>query len=264
MKVHRNSNHGPKDRAYTLEVCADCTESALEAAKNGATRIELCANLVIGGTTPSLELFREIRVETDIDINVLIRPRFGDFHYTDHEFAIMCREIEAFAREGANGIVIGSLNVDGSLCVTQMREMIQAAENCRITLHRAFDVCRNPWETMEQAVELGVDTILTSGQAANCLDGQELLLRFMEEAPKGLDILIGSGVTPEAIQQILIRMPAKHFHMSGKRIMESEMKWRNPKVNMGLPGISEFEIYRTDGTVVREAAKILKERWDVN
>lgn len=261
MNVHRKSGRQTGQTPYTLEVCADCTESALEAAKNGATRIELCANLVIGGTTPSLELFREIRAETDIAINVLIRPRFGDFHYTDHELAIMCREIAAFAGEGANGIVIGSLNVDGSLCISQMKEMIQAAGDCRITLHRAFDVCRNPCETMEQAAQLGVDTILTSGQAADCTQGQKLLLRLMEEAPEGLDILIGAGVTPNVIQQFLSRMPARHFHMSGKRVMESEMRWRNPGVNMGLPGISEFEIYRTDGALVREAAKLLKDRW---
>lgn len=262
MNVHGKPGRQTGQTPYTLEVCADCTESALEAAKNGATRIELCSNLVIGGTTPSLELFREIRAETDIDINVLIRPRFGDFHYTDHELAIMCREIEAFAREGANGIVIGSLNVDGGLCVTQMKKMIRAAGDCRITLHRAFDVCRNPWETMEKAAQLGVNTILTSGQAANCLDGQELLARLLEEAPEEMDILIGAGVTPKVIEQLLSRMPAKHFHMSGKRVMESEMKWRNPKVNMGLPGISEFEIYQTDGLLVREAAKMLRKRWE--
>ena len=247
--------------SYTLEVCADCTESALEAAKNGATRLELCANLVIGGTTPGLELFREIRAESDIDINVLIRPRFGDFHYTNHELAIMCREIETFAGEGAHGIVIGSLNSDGSLHVPQMREMIAAAGNCHITLHRAFDVCRDPFEVMEQAAGLGVDTILTSGQEASCLAGRDMLKQLIEKAPEGMDILIGAGVTPEVIRQILSQMPAKHFHMSGKKVLDSAMTWRNPKVNMGLPGISEFEIYRTDGAVIREAKEILESKW---
>lgn len=247
--------------SYTLEVCADCTESALEAAKNGATRLELCANLVIGGTTPGLELFREIRAESDIDINVLIRPRFGDFHYTNHELAIMCREIETFAGEGAHGIVIGSLNSDGSLHVPQMREMIAAAGNCHITLHRAFDVCRDPFEVMEQADGLGVDTILTSGQEASCLAGRDMLKQLIEKAPEGMDILIGAGVTPEVIRQILSQMPAKHFHMSGKKVLDSAMTWRNPKVNMGLPGISEFEIYRTDGAVIREAKEILESKW---
>lgn len=259
--METNAKRDSHEAPYTLEVCANCTESALEAAENGATRLELCANLVIGGTTPSLELFREIRAESDIDINVLIRPRFGDFHYTDHELAIMCREIGTFAREGAHGIVIGSLHSDGSLHVPQMKEMIAAAGNCHITLHRAFDVCRDPFEVMERAAGLGVDTILTSGQEASCLAGRDMLKQLIEKAPEGMDILIGAGVTPEVIRQILSQMPAKHFHMSGKKVLDSAMTWRNPKVNMGLPGISEFEIYRTDGAVIREAKEILESKW---
>ena len=115
----------------------------------------MCESGHRGGTTPGVELFREIRAESDIDMNVLIRPRFGDFHYTGHEVAIMCREIETFAREGSHGIVIGSLHSDGSLHREQMREMIAAAGDCRITLLRAFDVCRDPFEVMEQAAYLG-------------------------------------------------------------------------------------------------------------
>ena len=115
----------------------------------------MCESGHRGGTTPGVELFREIRAESDIDMNVLIRPRFGDFHYTGHEVAIMRREIETFAREGSHGIVMGSLHSDGSLHREQMGEMIAAAGDCRITLHRAFDVCRDPFEVMEQAAYLG-------------------------------------------------------------------------------------------------------------
>ena len=159
---------------------------------------------------------------------------------------------------------MGSLQKDGSLNIPQMREMIAAAGDCRITLHRAFDVCREPFQVMEQAAELGVDTILTSGQEADCLAGMEVLGKLIEEAPEGLDILIGAGVTPEVIRQFLSHMPARHFHMSGKKVLESEMQWRNPKVNMGLPGISEFEIYRTDSNVIREARHILEMAWRGN
>ena len=176
----------------------------------------------------------------------------------------MCGEIEAFAREGAHGIVMGSLQKDGSLNISQMREMIAAAGDCRITLHRAFDVCREPFQVMEQAAELGVDTILTSGQEADCLAGMEVLGKLIEGAPEGLDILVGAGVTPEIIRLFLAKMPARHFHMSGKKVMESEMQWRNPKVSMGLPGISEFEIYRTDSNVIREARHILEMAWRGN
>ncbi len=242
---------------YTLEVCVDSVESAITAAENGATRLELCSNLIIGGTTPSLELYREIRRHTDIDINVLIRPRFGDFHYSNYELNIMCKEIDTFANENAHGIVIGALNTDGSLDVPAMKKMIEAAKTCHVTLHRAFDVCKNPFEVLLQAKNLGVDTILTSGQAKTCLEGKALLEELMHKAPNGLNLLIGAGVTPEVIEKIMETMPARHFHMSGKKILESPMEWKNPKINMGLPGISEFEIYRTDGKQIKKTKEIL-------
>lgn len=248
-----------KMKNYTLEICVDSVESAVIAAENGATRLELCSNLIIGGTTPGVELFREIRKETEVAMHVLIRPRFGDFHYTAHEHAIMCREIETFAREGAQGIVLGSLHRDGTLHKEQMKEMIAAAGDCRITLHRAFDVCRDPFAAMEQAAEMGVDTILTSGQEGSCREGEALLAELIKKAPAGMNILVGDGVNPEVIRHFLSRMPARHFHMSGKQVLESEMQWRNERVNMGLPGISEFEIYRTDGNAVRQARDILEE-----
>ena len=246
---------------YTLEVCVDSVESAIVAAENGANRLELCGNLVIGGTTPSLELFREIRRYTDVDIIVLIRPRFGDFHYTNHELNIMCREIESFAKEGAHGVVIGTLNTDGTLDVAAMKAMIKAAGDCHVTLHRAFDVCKDPMAVLAQAAELGINTILTSGQAGSCFEGKELLEKLVKEAPEGMDILIGAGVTPEVIEKMIRYIPARHFHMSGKKILDSEMTWRNPIVSMGLPGISEFEIYRTDGEQIKKAKEILESVW---
>lgn len=248
-------------KPYTLEVCVDTVESALAAAQGGGTRLELCANLVIGGTTPSLELFREVRSCTGLEINVLIRPRFGDFLYTRHELAIMRREIEAFADAGAHGIVIGCLCPDGKLDRDGMRTLIQAAGDCHITLHRAFDVCREPFAAMEQASELGVDTILTSGQEADCWAGRALLAQLFERAPAGLDILVGAGVTAQTIRRLLPLLPARHFHMSGKVILDSAMTYRNHKVNMGLPGISEFQIYRTDPDQIAQAARLLEAAW---
>ena len=248
-------------RPYALEVCVDSVESAIAAAQGGGTRLELCSNLVIGGTTPSLELFREVRSCTKIDVTVLIRPRFGDFHYTDHELSIMCREVEAFAGAGAHGVVIGCLHRDGSLDLPKMRSLIRAAGECHVTLHRAFDVCRDPFTVLEQAAELGVDTILTSGQEGDCWTGRALLAQLMERASRGMNILIGAGVTPEVIARMLPLMPARQFHMSGKRVLESEMTYRNPRVSMGLPGISEFQIYRTDAGEIHKAAQLLEEHW---
>lgn len=248
-------------KPYTLEICVDSTESALAAAQGGGTRLELCSNLVIGGTTPSLALFHEVQDHTGLDINVLLRPRFGDFLYTKHELSILCREAETFARAGAHGIVIGCLHRDGTLDMDAMRALIQAAEGCSVTLHRAFDVCRDPFRAMDQAAELGVDTILTSGQEADCWAGRKLLAQLIEKAPTGIEILIGAGVTPKTIAQLLQQMPARHFHMSGKKVLDSEMTYRNPKVSMGLPGISEFQLYQTDPEAVAQAARLLEQAW---
>lgn len=242
---------------YILEVCVDSVESALAAARAGASRLELCGNLVIGGTTPSMELFRKIRELSDIRIHVLIRPRFGDFLYTDYEYDIMRWEIEAFAKAGAEGIVIGSLCSDGSLNEKQMKGMIEAARDRSITLHRAFDVCSDPFAAMEAAESLGVHTILTSGQEKDCYTGRELIKSLAQKAD-GIHILTGAGVSPEVIERMYPVTGLREYHMSGKRTLDSGMSYRNPRVSMGLPGISEFEVWRTDEETIARAVSVLK------
>lgn len=241
-----------------LEVCVDSVESAVAAQKGGATRLELCANLIIGGTTPSVALFDAVKSAVDIPINVLIRPRFGDFLYTDAEYDIMCREIELFARRGANAVVIGALNADGTLDQEKMRGMIAAASGIRVTMHRAFDVCRDAMQTLEEALELGVDTILTSGQKANAWAGRETIGALMEKAGDRADILIGAGVSAAMIADFRAEYPAaRAFHLSGKSVLDSGMLYRNEEVSMGLPGISEFQIWRTQEEAIRSARKAM-------
>lgn len=243
---------------FVLEVCVDSVESAIAAAKGGATRLELCANLIIGGTTPSPALFDAVRAAVDIPINVLIRPRFGDFLYTDAEYDIMCREIAMFAGRGANAVVIGALTADGKLDRAKMTGMIAAAKGCRVTMHRAFDVCRDPFETMEEAIALGVDTILTSGQKANAGAGRALIGKLMEKAGDRADILIGGGVSAALIGEFRREFPAaRAFHLSGKTVLDSGMTYRNAEVSMGLPGISEFQVWRTEEAAIRRAADAL-------
>ena len=149
---------------YTLECCVDSVESALAAKEGGADRLELCAGLIIGGVSPGLALFEQVKACCDLPVRVLLRPRFGDFLYTDYEFRILRREVELFRDAGAEGVVIGCLQEDGSLHMEQMRALTEAAGDLKITLHRAFDVCADPIRAYEQAWELGIDTILTSGQ----------------------------------------------------------------------------------------------------
>lgn len=278
---------------YILEVCVDSVESALSAKAGGATRLELCANLIIGGTTPGYTLFQQVQQETGLPIRVLIRPRFGDFLYTEYEYRQMCADIRYFANAGADGVVIGSLQADGSLNEAQMRGMIDATVGkCGITLHRAFDVCAEPIACYEKAAELGVDTILSSGQEGDAWTGRELLRTLVQMSEEnryasgeaqysetssacedraanhspesdrsltgGLTILVGAGVKADNIAEIAAMTGAHAFHMSGKKILSSGMRYRNEHVHMGLDGISEFELYRTDEEEIRRAVEILK------
>ena len=245
---------------YLLECCVDSVESALAAAAGGADRIELCAGLVIGGLSPGLALFEEIRGQIEIPIHVLLRPRFGDFCYTDREFAVMVREAELFQRAGAQGVVIGCLRKDGSLDRERMEELIAAAKGMRVNLHRAFDVCADPWETYRQAKELGIDTILTSGQEENCLKGLPLLkeLAELQKKIKGPRIGAGARVTPKVIRQFLDETEITDFHLSAKKVLESEMRYRKEGVPMGIAGMDEYSIFRTDAQEVARARQALE------
>ncbi len=243
---------------YVLEVCADSVESVLAAVKGDADRIELCGNLVIGGTTPSESLYLAIRKCTDIPIHVLIRPRFGDFCYSDYEYAVMREEVKRFRELGADGVVMGILHPDGSLDTERLGGLMEEADGLSVTLHRAFDLCQDPLATVDQAVSLGMTTILTSGQKNSCLEGVDLLKKIRERAGEDIHILAGGGVHAGVIQRIHEETGITEFHMSGKSIVDSKMIYRKEGVSMGLPLMSEYDIYRTDENKVREAKKVLE------
>lgn len=243
---------------YILEACVDSVESALAAQDGGATRLELCSNLIIGGTTPSPCLFEEIRELSGICTHILVRPRFGDFCYTDYEFRIIRREVRNFRKLGADGVVIGILRPDGMLDMERMKILMEEAEDMSVTLHRAFDVCVDPFETLEQAKELGINTILTSGQKNHCLDGRDTLKKLVECEEGRITIQVGSGVDAETIRQIQPYTKAHAFHMSGKQNLESAMVYRKEGVSMGIPSISEFEIIRTEQEKIRQAVRVLE------
>ncbi len=246
-----------------LEACVDSVESAVAAARGGATRLELCANLLIGGTTPTPALYDAVRQAVNLPVHVLIRPRFGDFLYTEPEYRIMCREAADFAVRGADAVVLGALRADGSLDTERMRGLMDAAGGIPVTLHRAFDVCREPLAALEQAVSLGVDAILTSGQQADAWSGRALLKTLLAQAGERVDILIGGGVNAAVIRKLRRRLPAaRAFHMSGKAVADSGMIYRNPAVSMGLPGICEFQVWRADDAAIRQAAAALREEDD--
>ncbi len=242
---------------FVLEGCVDSVESAVAAALGGADRIELCSNLVIGGTTPGEALFRAVRRNADVRVHVLIRPRFGDFCYTDYEVDIIKNEVRRFRELGADGVVIGILKPDGSLNIEQMQALMDAAGDMWVTLHRAFDVCADPYEGLEQAVGLGIKTILTSGQKNVCVDGIKTLKELVKRSEGRIQIQAAAGIGADVIPMIYQETGITAYHMSGKISQDSKMEYRQADVNMGMPGMSEFEIWRTDEGKMRAARRVL-------
>ena len=239
-----------------LEICVDSLASARAAIAGGADRLELCSALLAGGLTPFEALLRQIRAESDIPIRCLMRPRPGDFLYTPEERELMRRQIMQLKNAGANGFVIGCLTPQGDLDVDAMKPLMEACCGCGVTLHRCIDVSRDPLKTCRQAGKLGIDTVLTSGAAASCAQGQDMIARLI--ALHGPEILIGAGVNAQVIRRFRQNVPgAAAFHMSGKTELESQMVFRREGVPMGLPGLDEWHIQQTSREAVQAARAAL-------
>ena len=229
-------------KKYTLEICVDSVESAINAQRGGAARLELCSGLIIGGTTPTKSLFEEVRKNVDIPINVLIRPRFGDFLYSGYEINIIRNEIKMFREAGVDGIVAGVLTKDGEIDVENMKRFIDEAQNIPITFHRAFDVCKNPIKAFHQLLKELVDLSNKNNENKT-------------------EILVGAGLNIENIEEIADFTGAVNFHFSAKRIKQSKMEYKKQDVNMGLKEFDEFKILETDEELVREMADYLQKRF---
>ncbi len=245
---------------YILECCVDSVASAIAAEKGGADRLELCANLIIGGTTPPLSLFHEVKKAVSIPIHVLLRPRFGDFCYDNFEKEMLLYDIRQFERKGADGIVIGALRPDGTLDSEFLSQMLTCSGNMHRTLHRAFDMCRDGSEALHTAASLGFHTILTSGLSNTALEGIETLKELSSQAAElGITIMAGSGIQADTIRTLLNDTSVHAFHMSGKTELDSVMEYRNPHVSMGLPGFSEYLVYQTSREEIKKAKNVFSE-----
>ena len=196
-----------------LEVCCGDMQSVLAAKAGGANRIELCRALDVDGLTPPKEMMEEA-IGLGIPVQVLIRPREGNFVYNEAEVESMIRDIRLAKRLGANGVVIGALKPDGSIDEETIRYLVEAAKGLSITFHRAFDVCSQPLEALEQIIALGCHRLLTSGQAATAEQGIPLIKQLVELAGERLSIMPGSGVNPENACKILSETGAKEIHGS--------------------------------------------------
>jgi len=211
-----------------LEVCVESVDGALAAQGGGADRVELCANLLEGGTTPSAGAIRHARQALHIGLHVMIRPRGGDFLYMETEFEVMKLDIENAKKAGANGVVIGMLRADGSVDEVRTRSLIELARPMSVTFHRAFDMARDPYEAMETLIMLGIDRILTSGQEISALEGLELISDLVRKAGDRIVIMPGGGITERNIRRIAERSCAAELHVAALASSEGSMRYRNP------------------------------------
>lgn len=215
-----------------IEVCVDTVESALAAQEGGADRVELCDNLLEGGTTPSAGAIELARRHLHIGLQVMIRPRGGDFCYSDIEFEIMQRDIAVAKALGADGVVIGILRPDGTVDSDRAKTLINLARPLNVTFHRAFDVTRDPYEALETLIELGVDRILTSGQEPSVLEGLDLITDLVRVADERVIILPGGG-SERQLKKIVTQSGVREAHVIGPHPVESRMVFRNERVFMG-------------------------------
>lgn len=241
-----------------IEICANSAQSCAEAEAGGAKRVELCAGIPEGGTTPSYgEIRMAQRLTSTIDINVIIRPRGGDFLYTEAEIESMLFDIELCKQLGVHGVVFGCLTKEGEIDVPLMRRLIEAAKPLSVTCHRAFDVCRDSFLALEQLIELGCDRVLTSGQQSDAVKGIPLIKQLVERAAGRIIIMPGCGIREENIARIEAETGAKEFHTSARSIVYSRMEYRNKQVPMGSNTVaSEFETEQTDRMKVKRIVGI--------
>lgn len=244
---------------YKLEICANSVASCIEAQKGGAYRVELCAAIPEGGTTPSYGDIALARELLDIKLNVIIRPRSGDFLYSSLEQRIMLKDIEISRQLGVDGVVIGCLTADGEVDMKRNRELIDAAEGMSVTFHRAFDMCRDPFDSLEKIIALGCQRILTSGQQRQAEQGIPLLKELVKQAGNRTIIMPGSGVNMHNILTIAKETGAREFHLSARKPVESAMIYRNPNIKMGGTAvvIEEYEQQVTNSELVRNTLRML-------
>lgn len=235
-----------------VEICVDSLQSAIAAEKGGAHRVELCANLMAGGTTPNLGLIELVRENLSIDVNVMIRPRPGEFCYSNLEIAVMKRDIEIIKKTGVNGIVVGVLKPNGDINKETLEELIEVAKPLPITFHRAFDMVRDPYESLDILIDLGVERVLTSGKENIAIDGIDLIKELVDKSKDNIIIMPGSGINEENVKHLILNTGVREIHLSAKKKVSSNMDYRNNKVNMGINTVlSEYDNYFTCEESVR-------------
>ena len=236
-----------------IEICLESVESVIAAEKGGADRVELCSDLFEGGLTPTIGTVKTALKKSNIKINAMIRPRGGDFCYSDEEFEVMKEDIKAFKETGINGIVFGILTPDGDVDVKRSKEIIELARPLAVTFHRAFDMTRDPYKSLEELIELGVDRVLTSGQEATVPEGADLLEELVQIAGDRIIVMPGCGITERNFPKLRAKIKAKEYHIYLPYETTSKMKFHPGHIYMGgLLRQSEFTITHTSSSRVSD------------
>lgn len=241
-----------------LEICAYDIGSAIIAQQAGAHRVELCASPAGGGVTPSLGSVKMARQLLSIGLFVMIRPREGDFYYSDIEFQTLLSDIEAAKQAGANGVVSGVLCTDGNVDVERTKILVDAAGPMEFTFHRAFDMTPDPFRALEDIIETGANRVLTSGQKPKAIIGAELIAGLVEKAGKRIAIMAGSGINPDNLLQILVSTKVNEVHLSARKSYPSSMQYQPQGLSMGAPDTSEFDLVRADSDTIKAMMDLLK------
>lgn len=243
-----------------IEICVDSASGAFAAEQGGADRVELCGNLLEGGTTPTAGCIKVTRRGLKIGLQVMIRPRGGDFLYSADEMEVMREDLRLAKDLGADGVVFGCLTAEGEIDRACAEELIQLARPLTVTFHRAFDMCRDPLKGLEDLIGLGADRVLTSGQEASCLEGLDLIAELQKRAAGRIIVMPGGGISPRNIQKIVSTTSVTEVHLSARRTVESGMRHRNSRVFMGgTLRPPEFNWKTTDESAVRSAVNAARE-----
>ena len=235
-----------------LEICVFSVESAIAAQKAGADRVELCSGFTEGGLTPSAGAIRMVRKQLIIECYVMIRPRGGDFCYTNSEMEQMYRDIEYAKSCGVDGVALGILQPGGHVNIVRTRELVQFAAPLKVTFHRAFDHTVDPFRALDDIVVCGCHRILTSGQKSSASEGLATIRKLVKYADGRIDIMAGSGVNPENARQF-IEAGVQALHFSAKKVVRSKMTFRNPAVPIMQVGvISDYDLMTADEEIIRK------------
>jgi copper homeostasis protein len=241
-----------------FEACVDSVDAAAAAQEGGADRVELCADLLEGGCTPSAGVVRLARERLNIGLHVMIRPRGGDFCYSENEFQAMEMDVD-FAREsGADGVVVGVLREDGAVDAERTGELVRRARPMAVTFHRAFDMTRDPFAALETLAALGIERVLTSGQEATAFEGADLIADLVARGAGRIIVMPGGGITERNAAKILQRTGAREVHAAVISSTDGRMRFRNTRCHMGgelRP--PEFEISVTDPRGIRRLGTAL-------